>query len=94
MGLSFSDLPCKGKGECSGGVHVVPPIDEFPLLAWRGDDAKFDDKVFTSDYAVSVDEIMAALVETSDIRVLASRFGTTKEHVAQAVAYMAKVRTA
>ncbi len=94
MGVGFGDLPCKGKGECSGGVHAVPPIDEFPLLAWRGDDAKFGDSVFTSDYAASADEIMAELAKNGDIAVIADRFGTTQEHVVQAIAFMAKTRTA
>lgn len=90
MSVDHSPFACTGKAGCVGGIHEVPPIDSFPLLAWRGNHPKFGDKVFLCDQTASADEIALALAETPDISVLASRFGTTDEHVSQAIAYSVK----
>jgi hypothetical protein len=68
-----------GFATCTGGDDPDPPIHDYPLLVWVGGEVR------TEDGAASVDEI--AVAGTSDIRALADRFGTTPEHVMQALDY-------
>lgn len=70
-----------GFATCEGGQHPDPPIHDYPLLVW------VEDEVSTEDGAASVAELASA--GTSDIRELSGRFGTTPEHVTQALAYAA-----
>ena len=53
-------------------------------MAWSGN------KVHTEDGAASVEDVALALIETPDFAALAARFGTSEEHVAQAIAYAVK----
>lgn len=75
------DFPSIGFASCTGGQHPDPPIHDYPLLAWAGGEVR------TEDGAASVTELASA--GTSDIRELSGRFGTTPEHVMQALHYAA-----
>ncbi len=83
-------LKIVGTGSCVGGRHPEPPIDKHPLLCWAVSHPKHGSKVFTEDGAASVEEIAVAACETPDYAALAARFGTTADHVAQAVDYAVK----
>ena len=85
--ISLQDLKVVGTGSCVGGKHPDPPIDKYPLLAWMVKHPRHESKVFTEDQAASVEDIAVAACETPNLDVLAARFGTTAEHVRQAVDY-------
>ena len=80
-------LKIVGTGACVGGKHPEPPIDKHPLLCWAVSHPKHGAKVFTEDQAASVEDIAIAACETPNLDALAARFGTTPEHVRQAVDY-------
>ncbi len=79
-----------GTGSCVGGKHPDPPLDGFPKLAWMVSHPVHGSKVFTEDQKASVEDIAIAACETPDYEALASRFGTSAEHISQAVAYAVK----
>ncbi len=76
-----------GTGSCVGGKHPDPPIDKHPLLAWMVQHPRHGSKVFTEDQAATVEDIALAACETSNYDVLAARFGTSGEHIHQAIDY-------
>jgi hypothetical protein len=82
--VTTAPLHVVGKAECVGGKHPDPPLDDYPLLAWSGK------KVHTEDGRATVEDLAVAVAHTPDFAALAARFGTTDEHVAQAVAYAVK----
>lgn len=82
----MSDPRYVGAGSCTGGTHPDPPIHDYPLLVWVGG------VVRTEDGRASVEDIARASALSADIHALAARFGTTPEHVMQAVGYAAMAR--
>ncbi len=80
-------LKIVGAGSCIGGKHPEPPIDKHPLLAWMVSHPRHGSKVFTEDQAATVEDIAIAACETPNLDALAYKFGTTAEHVRQAVDY-------
>lgn len=89
--IEIKNLKVSGKGTCEGGVNPHPPLHDYPLLAWSSvGHPKFKDGVFTEDQKASVEEIALALPTTPNIDSLAAKFGTTKEHVNQAINYAIK----
>jgi uncharacterized protein (DUF433 family) len=60
-------------------------LDGFPLLAYAPD--QHGPGVRTEDKGVLVSEIVAASADQPDHAALAARFGTTADHVKQALAY-------
>jgi hypothetical protein len=86
--IEFEKLKVKGEGFCIGGKHPDPPLDAFPLLAWSQDHPVFGRMtVHTEDGKASVEQIALALCELPDVAALADRFGTSSDHVDQAIAY-------
>ena len=89
--VSLSKVKVSGKGHCNGGANPHPPFHDYPLLAWTHlGHPKHGDGVFTEDQKASVEEIALALAATPDIAALAAKFGTSEEHVSQAIAYATK----
>jgi hypothetical protein len=76
-----------GTGECVGGKHPDPPLDNFPLLVWCSAHPVHGSQVHTEDGKVTVEDLAVALPETPDLVVLAERYGTTEEHARQAIDY-------
>jgi hypothetical protein len=72
-----------GFGACVGGSRPDPPIDAYPLLVWDGSEVK------TEDGRATVRDLAMAATGAS-LSVVANRFGTTIDHVLQAVAYATK----
>ncbi len=89
--IDFSGLKATGKGTCHGGAHPHPPFHDYPLLAWMHEGHQRHGKlVFTEDQKASVEEVALAFAAKPDLASVAAQFGTTQEHVRQAVAYAAK----
>lgn len=76
-----------GQGSCVGGTHPDPPLDKWPKLAWHPKHPVHGARVITEDGVASVEEIASAACETPNLDVLAERFHTSPEHVAQAIDY-------
>ena len=85
--VNLTTLHCTGEAGCLGGKHPDPPLDAWPLLVWSPRHEAHGDLVFTEDGKASVEAVALAVAETPDYDALASRFGTTAEHVRQAVDY-------
>lgn len=85
--IELSTLKIAGEASCVGGKHPDPPLDSYPLLTWSPRHERHGAKVCTEDGKASVEAIALAAVETQDYDRLASLFGTTPDHVAQAVDY-------
>jgi hypothetical protein len=90
--IDKSYITCHGTGTCVGGQKSDIPHLKFPFLVWGGNHPRYGSKAFTEDGAASVEDIALAACETPDYVVLASRFGTTPEHVRQAVDYAVATR--
>jgi hypothetical protein len=89
--VTTSPLKVTGKGHCKGGVNPHPPFHDYPLLAWTHlGHPQHGDNVFTEDQKASVHDIALAVAETPNHEAVAAKFGTTVEHVNQAVAYACK----
>jgi len=89
--VALSGLKCTGKGSCHGGHHPHPPFHDYPLLAWsHTGHPEHGHSVFTEDQKASVEEIAIAVPQLPNFADLAAKFGTTEEHVSQAVAYAVK----
>lgn len=87
-GIDITTLKCTGRGTCDGGVNPGPPLHDFPLLAWKHDGHhQHVRSVFTEDQKASVPEIATALAGNQSVEALAARFGTTPDHVTQAIQY-------
>ncbi len=74
----FSLIVCEGKGSCEGGGQPSPPIEKFPLLVYS------DGEVRTEDGKATVAEVIKHL---GSISMIAGHFGTTEEHIDQAICY-------
>jgi hypothetical protein len=61
-----------------------PPIDAHPLLVWTGGEVK------TEDGKATAEDIGLAAMEMPDLDTLAKQFGTTPDHVSQAIDYAVK----
>lgn len=70
-----------GFASCVGGENPDPPIHDYPLLVWVGGEVR------TEDGRASVAEVVRATAGGASIEAVASRFGTTPDHVRQAVDY-------
>lgn len=77
----------KGDGSCVGGKFPDHPLLAYPKLAWMNDHERHGHKVFIEDQAATVEDIALAACETPDFEILATRFGTTAEHIRQAIDY-------
>ena len=95
MGLQYSianmeldKLKVVGQAACVGGRSPSPGLHGYPLLAWMhaGHPAHGTD-VFTEDGKASVGAIARALAESPSFDALAARFGTSRDHVVQALDY-------
>lgn len=78
-------ITANANAHCVGGHPDSPDLADFSLLCWHPDRG-----VFTEDGKASVADIAVALAETSNLKVLADRFGTSELHIAQAVLYSTK----
>jgi hypothetical protein len=86
--IAIENLKIKGEAFCIGGRHPEPPLDKYPLLAWLYDHPKFGRMtVFLEDHKASVEQVALALVELHDFDAVAKKFGTSLDHVEQAVKY-------
>lgn len=88
--IALEDLKVIGSGDCVGGKHPDPPLDDFPLLAWMPNHPVHGGEIITEDGKVTVHQIALALAQTPHVGAIAKRFGTTEEHVTQAVGYAIK----
>lgn len=87
---SLAQYSIVGTATCVGGKHPDPPLDGFPKLVWMVSHPVHGSRVFTEDQAASVEQIALAACETPSFDAIAARFGTTHEHVSQAIAYALK----
>ena len=90
--VDVSNLKLIGSASCLGGKHPDPPLHGMPLLGWQVWHEKHGNQVFTEDGAASVQDIAIAACETPNYEALASRFGTTPDHVSQAVEYAVRAK--
>lgn len=90
--VDVSNLKLIGNASCMGGKFPDPPLSGFSLLAWSVWHEKHGNQVFTEDGAASVQDIAIAACETPNYEALAARFGTTTEHVAQAIEYALRAK--
>jgi hypothetical protein len=89
--VDFTGVTAKGKGSCHGGVHPHPPFHDYHLLAWMhaGHD-RHGMQVFLEDQTASVEEIATEFAAGQVVAAVAAKFGTSDEHVRQALAYAVK----
>jgi hypothetical protein len=88
MKVDFAGVTATGKGSCHGGVHPHPPFHDYHFLAWmHTGHPRHGMQVFLEDQTASVEEIATEFATTHDLAGTAAKFGTTEEHVQQAVAY-------
>lgn len=80
-------LSVTGEASCVGGKHPDPPLDKYPLLAWSVSHPEHGAKVFTEDGKASVESIAVEAAVSPSFQVVADKFSTTLDHVAQAVDY-------
>lgn len=86
--INFDDFKAEAFGTCEGGHHPDPPIDAYPLLAWSAlHPAHGSMVVHTEDGKASVHDIAVAACEIHSVEALAAKFGTTEQHVDQAIRY-------
>jgi hypothetical protein len=60
-------------------------LDDYPLLVYAP--RQHGDGIRTEDSGAAVAEIATAAAETPDLAALAARFGTTTNHVVDAIRY-------
>jgi hypothetical protein len=82
--VEHKPIVAKGTGTSEGGFRPDPPMDEFPLLVWVSGEARLEDG------RASVEEVAVAAATNPHLDAVAAQFGTTTDHVAQAVAYAGK----
>lgn len=80
--IAGSSVDASGEGGCASGWQPNPSIDDFPLLV-----ASQERGVFTEDGRATVKEIARAYPDDPRFGVLATKFGTSHHHVAQAIQY-------
>lgn len=80
-----------GKGVCEGGFDPHPALKLFPYLAFVPGHPVHGNEVHTEDGKVSVETIGVVAAMVSDDRSLADMYGTTPEHVRQALSYLSHV---
>jgi hypothetical protein len=85
--IEVAGLTVKGEGSCIGGKHPDPPLDNFPLLCWMPSHPQFGSMVFLEDGKASVEQVALSIVQLLSYNAVALYFGTTPEHVTQAVTY-------
>lgn len=83
----LDELKVSAHISCEGGIGPPIPIHHYPLLAWMPAHHVHGPSVFTEDQKVSVADIARAVPESPSFAALADRFGTTVEHVRQALDY-------
>lgn len=88
--LDGQTLRVVGQASCVGGKHPDPPLDGFPLLCWAVSHPVHGLKVFTEDGAATVEDIAIAAATSANLDAVASQFGTTADHVSQAIDYAVK----
>ncbi len=88
--VQLAKLKVVGTGSCVGGKYPDPPIDGFHLLVFDPFLTKHPGKVSLEDGSASVEDVAVALAVLPDLESLAARFGTTPEHVRQAIDYAVK----
>ena len=86
--VTLESVRAVGFGTCVGGIVPNPSVDGFPLLVYAP--AHYGDDVYTEDGQVSVRAVAAAFIETLNPVVVAQKFGTTLDHVTEAVKYARK----
>lgn len=86
--VRLAEAKFTGRVETAGGHHPRVRLDHYPLLAWTHDGhPDHGDDVFTEDQKASVGSIARAAAESPSIEALADRFGTSRDHVIQALDY-------
>jgi len=86
--VQFQDLKVKGEGVCIGGHHPDPPLDAYPLLCWSEDHPRFGRMtIHLEDNRASVEQVALALATTPSVEALTATFGTSPEHIRQAIDY-------
>ena len=89
--VPLATFRCSGKGYCIGGERPPLPMERWPLLSWGVTHPVFGDAVFLCDQSTTVEQVAMEAASTPDYAVIATRFGTTADHVAQAIDYAAMV---
>ena len=87
--VTGSKFVVSGDASCLGGSSPEVPLDGFTLLAWAISHPVHGSKVFTEDGKASVEDIAMAFVEHPSAEAVAGRYGTTEDHVVQAIDYAA-----
>jgi len=85
------DVSGIGAGSCEGGFDPHPSLKLFPYLAyspWGPDNVL---QVHTEDRKVSVETIGIDAAMLMNNEALASKHGTTVEHVRQAISYLSHI---
>lgn len=85
------DVAGIGKGGCEGGFDPHPALRLFPYLSYVPGHPVHGNQVQTEDGRVSVTELGIASSLITDNQALADKYGTTIEHVRQALSYMSHV---
>lgn len=89
--IDLANVKVTGSGTCSGGAHHHPPFHDYPLLAWcHAGHEVHGLGVFTEDQKASVEAIAVAVAANPNYEAVAAQFGTTSDHVSQAVDYAIK----
>lgn len=83
-------LKITGAAHAEPGSQPVPPIIDFPLLVWSP--LQWGEDVYTEDGKASVAQIVQAMLKLLDFDAVAARFGTTTDHVEQALDYALRAR--
>ena len=80
-----------GTAFCEGGYDPHPALKLFPFLVYVPGHPVHGDRVHTEDGRVSVEEIGMSASLITDNEALATKLGTTPEHVRQALSYLSHV---
>lgn len=83
--VATEKLKIAGVAHAENGTQPDPPIVDFPLLAWAP--SQWGNEVYTEDGKASIDQIVESILKLLDFEAVADRYGTTADHVEQAVAY-------
>ena len=88
--IQLDQLKVVGTGSCVGGKYPDPVIDRLSPLVFDPFLTKHPGKVSLEDGSASVEDVALALAVLPDLESLAAKFGTTPEHVRQAIDYAVK----
>jgi hypothetical protein len=92
--VAIDKLKATGVGFSTGGKHPSPPLHGYSLLCWsHAGHPKFGHGVFLEDGKASVEQVAKELTVNPNLDAITAKFGTSVEHVSQAVDYAVKAGT-